>query len=192
MACSIASMPEAPTVPPPRSRRSSPAQNTGPSARITVTRSSAGGLTANALRSASSISASSALRFSPRASTTSRTAPAADTLILSIPVVRSSARSLTPAAPCRLLDPQTTRAAISPRSPGARVANSIPNSDHFRKQRERRAMQEVATGYGLIEGPVWDPAKGLYFSDVRDGGIHLLDRAGEVSTVLPRRRGVGG
>jgi gluconolactonase len=33
---------------------------------------------------------------------------------------------------------------------------------------------------------------GLYFSDVRDGGIHLLDHAGEVITVLPRRRGVGG
>jgi D-xylonolactonase len=53
-------------------------------------------------------------------------------------------------------------------------------------------MQEVVTDYGLIEGPVWDPAKGLYFSDVRDGGIHLLDHAGEVSVVLPRRRGVGG
>ena len=53
-------------------------------------------------------------------------------------------------------------------------------------------MQEVVTGYGLIEGPVWDPAKGLYFSDVRDGGIHLLDGAGEVATVFPRRRGVGG
>ncbi len=53
-------------------------------------------------------------------------------------------------------------------------------------------MREVLTGYGLIEGPVWDPDKGLYFSDVRDGGIHLLSHAGEVSTVLPRRRGVGG
>ena len=53
-------------------------------------------------------------------------------------------------------------------------------------------MQEVVTGYGLIEGPVWDPARGLYFSDVRDGGIHLLDHTGEVSVVLPRRRGVGG
>ena len=53
-------------------------------------------------------------------------------------------------------------------------------------------MQEVVTGYGLIEGPVWDRDMGLYFSDVRDGGIHLLDHAGEVITVLPRRRGVGG
>jgi D-xylonolactonase len=53
-------------------------------------------------------------------------------------------------------------------------------------------MQELATGYGLIEGPVWDPAKGLYFSDVLGGGIYLLDRSGEVSSAVPKRRGVGG
>src|SRR5438045_6789169 len=57
---------------------------------------------------------------------------------------------------------------------------------------ERHLMQEIVTGYGLIEGPVWDPEEGLYFSDVRDGGIHLLDRHDQVSTVLPKRRGVGG
>ena len=53
-------------------------------------------------------------------------------------------------------------------------------------------MQEIATGYGLIEGPVWDQARGLYFSDVLGGGIHLIDRAGEVSLAVPKRRGVGG
>ncbi len=53
-------------------------------------------------------------------------------------------------------------------------------------------MQQVATGFGLIEGPVWDPARGLYFSDVINGGVHLLDRAGAVSLVLPKRRGIGG
>jgi gluconolactonase len=53
-------------------------------------------------------------------------------------------------------------------------------------------MQEVASGYGLIEGPVWDPARGLYFSDVRDGGVNLLGRDGTISQVVPRRRGVGG
>ncbi len=53
-------------------------------------------------------------------------------------------------------------------------------------------MQQVATGYGLIEGPVWDPARGLYFSDVINGGVHLLDRAGAVSLVVPKRRGIGG
>ena len=53
-------------------------------------------------------------------------------------------------------------------------------------------MQERATGYGLIEGPVWDPAKGLYFSDVLGGGIFLLDREDKVSLAVPKRRGVGG
>jgi xylono-1,5-lactonase len=53
-------------------------------------------------------------------------------------------------------------------------------------------MQELATGYGLIEGPVWDPAMGLYFSDVLGGGIHLLDRKDQVLLVVPKRRGIGG
>ncbi len=53
-------------------------------------------------------------------------------------------------------------------------------------------MERVATGYGLIEGPVWDPAKGLYFSDVPNGGVYLLDRLGKISLVVPKRRGIGG
>lgn len=53
-------------------------------------------------------------------------------------------------------------------------------------------LTAVASGYGLVEGPVWDPAKGLYFSDVLNGGVHLLDGTGTVSLVIPKRRGVGG
>jgi len=53
-------------------------------------------------------------------------------------------------------------------------------------------MQRIATGFGLIEGPVWDPGRGLYFSDVINGGVHLLDHAGAVSPVIPKRRGIGG
>jgi gluconolactonase len=53
-------------------------------------------------------------------------------------------------------------------------------------------MQEVVSGYGLIEGPVWDPAKGLYFSDVANGGVNLLGSDDQVTNVVPRRRGVGG
>jgi gluconolactonase len=56
----------------------------------------------------------------------------------------------------------------------------------------RNAMQRLATGFGLIEGPVWDPDRGLYFSDVIGGGVHLLDRAATVSLVVPKRRGIGG
>jgi D-xylonolactonase len=53
-------------------------------------------------------------------------------------------------------------------------------------------MERVATGYGLIEGPVWDAARGLYFSDVINGGVFLLDRADNTSQVVPKRRGIGG
>jgi xylono-1,5-lactonase len=53
-------------------------------------------------------------------------------------------------------------------------------------------MQRVAVGFGLIEGPVWDPARGLYFSDVVNGGVHLLERSGTVSPVIAKRRGIGG
>ena len=53
-------------------------------------------------------------------------------------------------------------------------------------------MDVVATGYGLIEGPVWDAAKGLYFTDVLNGGIFLLDRDDKVREIVPKRRGVGG
>lgn len=53
-------------------------------------------------------------------------------------------------------------------------------------------MQALATGYGLIEGPVWDPAKGLYFSDVMGGGVFLLDRQDKVAQVVEKRRGIGG
>jgi sugar lactone lactonase YvrE len=53
-------------------------------------------------------------------------------------------------------------------------------------------MQEVATGYGLVEGPVWDAEQGLYFSDVLNGGVYRLGRDDSISEVIPRRRGVGG
>ncbi len=53
-------------------------------------------------------------------------------------------------------------------------------------------METLASGYGLIEGPVWDPDHGLYWSDVAHGGVHRLARSGEITTVIPHRRGIGG
>ena len=53
-------------------------------------------------------------------------------------------------------------------------------------------METDASGYGLIEGPVWDKLHGLYFSDVLNGGVFRLDRAGKVMPVVPERRLIGG
>ena len=53
-------------------------------------------------------------------------------------------------------------------------------------------MEELATGYGLIEGPVWDDDRGLIYSDVINGGVRALSESGEISTIVPKRRGVGG
>jgi sugar lactone lactonase YvrE len=57
---------------------------------------------------------------------------------------------------------------------------------------ESMTMEPVATGYGLIEGPVWEPGRGLYFSDVLKGGVHRLSPSGDITTVVPHRRGIGG
>jgi D-xylonolactonase len=53
-------------------------------------------------------------------------------------------------------------------------------------------MKPVTTGYGLVEAPLWVPGKGLYFSDVLNGGVRLLDLKDEISLIVPKRRGVGG
>ena len=54
-------------------------------------------------------------------------------------------------------------------------------------------MEPLATGYGLIEGPVWDAARGLLFSDVIGGGVFCFSPAtGKVEPVLEHRRGIGG
>ena len=53
-------------------------------------------------------------------------------------------------------------------------------------------MEKLATGYTLIEGPCWDPDRGLLFSDVHDGGVFCLDAAGATTPVIEHRRGIGG
>ena len=53
-------------------------------------------------------------------------------------------------------------------------------------------IETLAFGYGLIEGPRADGAGDLYFSDVLNGGVYRRRAGGEIETVVPRRRGVGG
>lgn len=53
-------------------------------------------------------------------------------------------------------------------------------------------METLARGYGLVEGPLWVPGRGLMFSDVLNGGVFCLASDGRVSTVFEHRRGMGG
>lgn len=50
----------------------------------------------------------------------------------------------------------------------------------------------LASGYGLLEAPCVDAEGRVWFSDVMGGGVHRWSPAGEVETVLPKRRGIGG
>lgn len=50
----------------------------------------------------------------------------------------------------------------------------------------------VAHGYGLAEAPTIDVDGSLVFSDVLGGGVYRIDATGTVTTVIPKRRGVGG
>jgi gluconolactonase len=53
-------------------------------------------------------------------------------------------------------------------------------------------MEKLASGYGLIEGPVWDADRGLIFSDVIFGGAFALKEDGAVEQVIAHRKGMGG
>ena len=53
-------------------------------------------------------------------------------------------------------------------------------------------MDQLAQGYGLVEGPVWEDGEGLLFSDVLFGGVFRLNLDGVVETVFEHRRGIGG
>jgi len=53
-------------------------------------------------------------------------------------------------------------------------------------------FETLCFGYGLIEGPREDGAGNLHFSDVTNGGVYRRSADGAITTVVPRRRGVGG
>jgi gluconolactonase len=50
----------------------------------------------------------------------------------------------------------------------------------------------LAHGYRLVEAPTIDIDGSVLFSDVLGGGVYRIDAAGTVTTVVPKRRGVGG
>jgi sugar lactone lactonase YvrE len=53
-------------------------------------------------------------------------------------------------------------------------------------------LETLAYGYGLVEAPRVDADGNLYFSDVMGGGVYRRSPDGAITTVVPKRRGVGG
>ena len=53
-------------------------------------------------------------------------------------------------------------------------------------------LELLTEGWGLIEAPRVDEDGRLYFSDVPNGGVYRRLPSGEIETVIPKRRGVGG
>ena len=53
-------------------------------------------------------------------------------------------------------------------------------------------MDVLASGFELLEGPVWQPAMGVIFADAGKGGAYCLGRDGKIKTVFEHRRGIGG
>jgi xylono-1,5-lactonase len=53
-------------------------------------------------------------------------------------------------------------------------------------------MEMLACGYGLIEGPRADADGNLWFSDVPNGGVFRRAVDGSISTIVPKRKTVGG
>lgn len=52
--------------------------------------------------------------------------------------------------------------------------------------------QILPPGFLTLEGPVDDGDGGLVFADVYGGGIHRLDKSGQLSVLVPKRRGSAG
>src|SRR5258708_15142383 len=50
----------------------------------------------------------------------------------------------------------------------------------------------LASGPGLLEAPRVDDLGRLYFSDIPNGGIYRRNPGGNVETLIPKRKGVGG
>jgi xylono-1,5-lactonase len=70
------------------------------------------------------------------------------------------------------------------------IVDDLRNTDQHSSQGDD--METLHGGFGLLEGPVWDPAQGLIVADTQRGGVYCLDRQGHLSTIVKHRRGIGG
>src|SRR5271170_7322990 len=53
-------------------------------------------------------------------------------------------------------------------------------------------FEMLASGYGLLEAPRVDDLGRFYFTDIPNGGVYRRNPGGNVETLIPKRKGVGG
>lgn len=53
-------------------------------------------------------------------------------------------------------------------------------------------IETIMSGFGLLEGPVYDSERGLLFADATAGGVFCLTTDGKLETVVNHRTGIGG
>lgn len=53
-------------------------------------------------------------------------------------------------------------------------------------------LERIATGFGLLEGPVWHPKLGVLAADVPGGGVFAFKPGAKPELVIPHRKGIGG
>ena len=46
-------------------------------------------------------------------------------------------------------------------------------------------LEQLSSGHGLIEGPLFEPSQGLLFTDTTNGGVHCLSPDGKVAELVP-------
>jgi gluconolactonase len=53
-------------------------------------------------------------------------------------------------------------------------------------------VEQISTGHGLLEGPLWDKDIGLIVADAVVGGVWKIATGQQPTVVVPHRRGIGG
>ena len=60
------------------------------------------------------------------------------------------------------------------------------------KNMDAGKLETIATGFGILEGPVWHPEFGLLAADVIHGGVWAFGPTKDPEVVVPHRKGIGG
>src|SRR5262249_20845215 len=90
---------------------------------------------------------------------------------------------------------QNARSPLAKHGKSARSSHDLSHKNQWIRTFEGEDMatfETLASGFGLIEGPRVDDQNRLCFSDVPNGGVYRRSPDGNIETLIPKRRGVGG